>query len=66
MVNQDTSAGKLALGDYPVLAATSLVGFDKTKWTVTVDGDGRTYSLAERDNTVYLLIRCRGMAVLLK
>ncbi|MDD4019688.1 MAG: hypothetical protein PHV28_17300, partial [Kiritimatiellae bacterium] len=65
-VTQDTSDGKIELGDYPVLAATSLVGFDKTKWTVTVAGDGRTYSLVERDNTVYLLIRRRGIAILLK
>ncbi|MDD4017289.1 MAG: hypothetical protein PHV28_05025, partial [Kiritimatiellae bacterium] len=66
VVNEDTSAGKSELGDYPVLAATSLVGFDRNKWTVTGVDNDRTYSLAERDNTVYLLIRQRGMAVLLR
>jgi len=66
VVNEDTSAGKLELGDYPVLAATSLIGFDKRKWTVTANNGGRTYGLVERNNTVYLTLRCRGTSLLLR
>lgn len=65
----DTSAGRLRPGDYPILAASSMDGFDPGGWTISATpADSRVgcWTVVKRGNVLYLAVRKPGMVLIVK
>ncbi|MBQ5796238.1 MAG: hypothetical protein IIW14_09640, partial [Kiritimatiellae bacterium] len=67
VVTVDSSGGRLAEGDYPVLTAKALNGFDASGWTVVMPDSFRgKANVVKKNDGVYLRITKRGMTVIVR
>lgn len=67
VVTVDSSGGRLAEGDCPVLTAKALNGFDASGWTVVMPDSFRgKANVVKKNDGVYLRITKRGMTVIVR